>query len=551
MNFTVADALKVEPLSLGKVIAGAGGLDNVIQSVGVMEFISFDDPQINALVNGPALEISSLYSVMDSVEDQVRIMRLLRERGTAGFVLCHVGIVLKDVSQELVDVCNEIDFPLILMPTKIGYKEIIRSVSDALMDFQNQKLRNAIQIYDYITSLLIEAKDGKTLVSALEKIIGRRVLYFDCNISAVYASDMTKAQLSAVGEQIRRHAAEFLQKNVDVTVQCEELKGLIHLYPVRSSASYFGVLTVISETPLTETDSIAVLQTKNALSISTLNKINAAQQRKQVVADFISDLINGRCKDNRILLSRSAALGCNLEFVKGVILLDIFQFKKLSEKKSELEISHIKKEFVESVEKELALLSPSSICSSTSDKVIILFIDNCCKNKARQLMLHIGQSLQYSLQNSLNISVSVGLGHRCNSVEDVRSSYETAIYATQIANGLFNQPSCVDCEAYAAYILLMKTFGGREDAVRAIVDDMLGPLRAYDKETNNNLEETFRTLLSCDMDANKAADQMYLHKNTVLQRKRKISGLYGNDPFSLHNRRQFEIALILESLLLR
>ena len=35
--FTVADALKLKPFATGKVIAGSGGLDRVIEHVSVLE----------------------------------------------------------------------------------------------------------------------------------------------------------------------------------------------------------------------------------------------------------------------------------------------------------------------------------------------------------------------------------------------------------------------------------------------------------------------------------------------------------------------------------
>ena len=79
-----------------------------------------------------------MYALVDHPERQVEAIRRLNKSGVAGLVLCYVGTVLKDVSQELIDVCNELDFPLIVMFSLVGYKEIIRAVSDALLGLDNQ-----------------------------------------------------------------------------------------------------------------------------------------------------------------------------------------------------------------------------------------------------------------------------------------------------------------------------------------------------------------------------------------------------------------------------
>ena len=75
------------------------------------------------------------------------------------------------------------------------------------------------------------------------------------------------------------------------------------------------------------------------------------------------------------------------------------------------------------------------------------------------------------------------------------------------------------------------------------------PLRSYDKSTNSCLEKTFLMLLECDMDTTLVSKKMYLHKNTVLQRKKKIAELYQGNPFDLINRLQFQFVRILRDLI--
>ena len=89
---------------------------------------------------------------------------------------------------------------------------------------------------------------------------------------------------------------------------------------------------------------------------------------------------------------------------------------------------------------------------------------------------------------------------------------------------------------------------GREDVCRRLEGELIEPLRTYDKKSNSCLEETYRVLLECNLDTNLVAQRMYIHKNTVLQRKRKIIELCPRDPFDLENRLQFQFARVLNEL---
>lgn len=108
MALTVADVLKLKPFATGKVIAGENGVTRKVEHVSVME-VDITEWFSSELVRGASLEISSMYALVDHPERQVEAIRRLNKSGAAGLVLCYVGTVLKDVSQELI-VCATTGF---------------------------------------------------------------------------------------------------------------------------------------------------------------------------------------------------------------------------------------------------------------------------------------------------------------------------------------------------------------------------------------------------------------------------------------------------------
>lgn len=85
--------------------------------------------------------------------------------------------------------------------------------------------------------------------------------------------------------------------------------------------------------------------------------------------------------------------------------------------------------------------------------------------------------------------------------------------------------------------------------IHTIIDKMLLPLRRYDDENNTQLLLTFKELLKSDLNITAVSKKMFLHRNTILQRKNKIIEIFGFDPFLFPCRTQFEIALILNSFI--
>lgn len=273
---TVRDILQLPILSSGKVVAGARGLSRVVEHVSVME-VDLTKWCSPTLVRGAALEISSMYSLADSEERQIQAVQHLNRTGGSGLLLCYVGKVLKEISPELIRVCDEMDFPLITMPGLVGYKEIIREVSDALLGLDNKRLQDAIDVYEYVTKLLIDGKDNTALVLALEHMIGKRVLYFDQNVQPIVTSGYSASQLQEITGYIDRYSTEFLLRHSSKSVYFDELGTSIYLCPIYNKTYYFGILAIVGDN-FSDLDKVSIAQIRNALSISTLNQISVLQQ---------------------------------------------------------------------------------------------------------------------------------------------------------------------------------------------------------------------------------------------------------------------------------
>ncbi|MDK2881079.1 MAG: PucR family transcriptional regulator, purine catabolism regulatory protein [Clostridia bacterium] len=131
------DLIVLNGIKVGRVIAGFGGLDNIITSVSVIEV-----PDATRWYRGNELQITAFYSIKDDVKAQVRVIERIAQCNCSALVLCHTGIFLKEVSQELIDAANYYKLPLILVPAELAYIDIITQVLEAIIDKQKKKKLN-------------------------------------------------------------------------------------------------------------------------------------------------------------------------------------------------------------------------------------------------------------------------------------------------------------------------------------------------------------------------------------------------------------------------
>ena len=98
MSITVRDCLNLPSLSMGKVIAGHRGLDNMIATVSVIEF---DDDTDDFFVPNEMV-ITSFYNVKKNIDEQCRIIRHSKASGDVAMILFYSDIVLDGIDERLI-----------------------------------------------------------------------------------------------------------------------------------------------------------------------------------------------------------------------------------------------------------------------------------------------------------------------------------------------------------------------------------------------------------------------------------------------------------------
>lgn len=529
MKLTVNDALKLQPLCLSTVIAGKRGVGREIQSVTLIEI-----PDRTEFLQPHLLAISSLYAVSKDVEAQLSLIRLLNEFNGCGLIVFNVGIVVKNIHPRLIELCDELDFPLMTMPLEISYYQVIEAVMDQLLEHQSQKLEASISLYEAFMDQLLDSRDEySSMLGILEKNISHSILLFNHNQKCVYAASglpdetLTHQLVKEIQAGLGRSA-----EGLPMEERVAAINGTPYLLaPVVNKHTYYGTLVVVGMESPTDLDRLALSQTQKALCVAAFGNVRMDEYCERMRTEYLRDLLQGNYGNEELIISQGRELDYDVQNICCVIAAAPFACESGEERTLVLNSLYL----------HARRIMPEDIVAFVDDKVVIL-----CNHNGRSDFMQPARSISAAVEASCGHAPSIGVGSMCATVRDIPISYRRAADVILLSSRIYNAPRCESHAGMRLYDLLLNSINEAEAA--RIVNTLLEPLRRYDKTYNANLEQTFCALLENNGSTAQVAETMFLHKNTVLQRRNKIVSLYKGDPFNSPERLQFELALLLQRI---
>lgn len=172
MGITVKDALLLDIFKDSKILAGKKGLDRIINRVSVFDCpIQIDRDQV-VLKEGDFF-ISNFFPFKDNEEYALYALEFINSCGCSCF--CITTEYIDSFTQKLIDVCNEMNFPIISIDFTISYGDIINSIMEMILENQ----RNIITEMR-ISSLLDDKVTPVEMKSILKYINPHFLKYITC-----------------------------------------------------------------------------------------------------------------------------------------------------------------------------------------------------------------------------------------------------------------------------------------------------------------------------------------------------------------------------------
>ncbi|MDW7661959.1 MAG: PucR family transcriptional regulator ligand-binding domain-containing protein [Bacillota bacterium] len=533
---TLEEVLNLPIMKNSQLVSG-GATGKIVESISVLEV-----PKATKFIKPNELLISSFYSISDDVDQQVELVKRLKLRGICGLIICHKGIILKDISNRLIQVCIEIDLPLVIAAPDISYYNIISPIMDILLEKKNYILKNSLDIQNLFIRSMTKSTKIDSILNILKSVLDRDFFYIDYEFNYLYKSNSMwpNSKLENISHSIKSNLDKILhQEHI-----CLELDDNWLVTTVTSAQNIHGFLIILHNHSFSEIDIVAISQTKNCLSIVSIHEINMKEYLMSVRKNYLVELFFSNSNIGSNQVTRGKSLGYDIENLRQALIIDIYNFNSVVAKNNESFIASLKKDLLRRVVSCIGISHNDYMIFEYSDK-IILFIYDYENNPAKftNEMNVIGNYIASQINNEQDIKVSIGIGQYYNDYKQIGTSVEEAISAIKVSNKIYGSPRCTFYGDIAIFDVILGSID--KDKALNITTDLFYNLKTYDEMNNTDLLSTAIILFKHCNNTVIAADYMYVHKNTILQRKRKITELLNEDPFNEENYLKYNLAALL------
>lgn len=131
----------------------------------------------------------------------------------------------------------------------------------------------------------------------------------------------------------------------------------------------------------------------------------------------------------------------------------------------------------------------------------------------------------YKIDVSKNNGYNIGLSNACNDYHDFKNNVRDAKYAC-IVSKIIKDNSVETVSNIGIYKLLIAV--SENDEAVEYSREIINKVKDYDEQYNLDILKTFLMYVNCDYDINKTSESLFLHKNTIRYRLKKIEIIIDN-----------------------
>ncbi len=505
MSITVSEALSLIELRDCKLVAGKSGLENRISLVDVMEI-----PDIAPWLRRHELVVTTGYSIHTFPNALVGLIHALYETDSAGLAI--KTRFLGDIPQEAISLANELAIPIIVIPAEITLADITNPIIKAIVDRQSIRLEFSEEIHRKFAELELSGGGMRPLVKMLGQLLHMPLAITDTSFKPL-AMEADAASGHLLGKMMHDISEEHGQIDSPYLQRYES--GWLMIRTIRMKNSICGYIFLLNSALTLDDMQMIILDhavTAVALEFSKLEVLD--EHLRQMGSSFFMDLLLKNIKSEEMANYRAKYLHWPMLPV-CVAVLDMDGFSEYVSQNSELEILEAKQK----VERIIAEEFPTAAIISKSDSFTCILSDKVEKKELTAGLYRIRRRSQ----TALHLSFTAGVVRGITSYIGLSEAFAEARDAIRISRCNEEYPSVVCIENMRIDQALLHS--DNNPYLKKLCLETVRRLEEYDQEHHTELLKTLRVLIKNMGVRTQTAEELFLHRNTLLYRIRKIEQL--------------------------
>lgn len=495
MGAKLKELLGLPSLREAQLMSGQNCLNQTVTSLSFLDISDMDDYaallETNEYHSGE-LALTSFFSIKDDAAKQCDTIRQLHKMGELGIILYYVGIVVPILSPEVIKTAEELDFVIIQMPknqSQIRYNEvIIEVVAQILKERRTENIVN--EVLEKASLLPEHLRTVEVTLKLLSDLLRTNIILTNPDSEVINQVRWPRNSSIDLERILRRVAAEDgkqVQKN-DFAIFYKELyhkeNGVLRFYLIK------------------EHDLLTEVECEQSVELLQV-AMNLWGKKHGEISEYA--LVQAILNDESEKMYR---LANHLKIdVKGISLMWLLQLNDLREEKN------VKQDIVAYASK----FYKTCVAQLMDDQLIVL-LGNYCHNDSE---LELGEAyLQASPYQEMIDSIV--LCPRLRNTTDVRTTYQLVNKVALQLPKLFYGKKSFSISEIRQVVYACKLIQAGEAEVEETLS-VLAPIM----DSKEQLMTLCSFLLDASADFQVCSEQLYIHKNTVKYRIKKISEALG------------------------
>lgn len=546
MAISIQEAMALPIMKETRLIAGQGGLANLIKWVTIVEII--DD--INRLEEGEFL-ITTGFGLMESAEKKAKFIQLLGQKKLSG-VAIYTGFYIPEIPESLIAVANEHNLPLIEIPTDINFSMITKAILEQIVNSQMQLLEDSLSIHKELTSLVLKNKGAKEIATTLANLTSAAIIVYN-DIQTIDNMVENNIDLDILDKtSIKIDGAEFnLKEKLDISSKLRTrthfhiLNYHVSIYPIIASNQLFGSIVAIKRSDMwREMDDIAIEHAGTVYAIEGLRKVAIEETKIRLQGDFLEEIIHDHITNKTYTLEQGKKLGYDLSNSQA------FFYVLIKKHKTEpSEVRSLETRLFQTVNQVLKNKNQPYIGRSKLDSLMLLvnIVGETAQEKEKNCYWLAKEIKKQWLYFFPNAPLIIGIGRCYDDMSMLSQSAKEAQLAVSLSGLLINSSTIVHYNELGIYHLLINMKEAGIDLEKLYIDS-LEPLLKHARQ-GTDLLETLDVYLYNNQNIQTTAGELFIHRHTLKYRLKQIETKTGLQLKSTNDRMQIQLAIMAYKLL--
>ncbi len=448
------------------------------------------------------------------------------------------------IDDEVIVQAAEHEMGLLSLPNDASLTSIERAVNTLIVNQGAQMQQRAIEIQRQLTRHVAENRDLNSLLQIIARATAKPVLIHDdagVLMSQIYpAMSRRPGGRSMVNNLPYNDFHAWLAKEAPTEEGAIMPSPLGHTTVLKVEKRVAGYLSLVdSSSVMSEFDRLVLTYGADVCAIEMAKNRAIASAVEQARGDWVQMWLSGTPTDDDMMATRASQAGFDIDSMYVVAV-----FKAISEAGTTLPLDSL----IALVRDDMTRRQMSGAIGQYVDVIVVLYpVDtNNTVSRVRGMIEEVREQVAMRTPSGL---VSVGISRSASGLSALRDAYREAKDALSIAAELGETEETTFYGDLKLYQLLLALKEGGLDYMQTFYVETLGALVEHDERKQSDFIRTLSGFFEANGNLAKAANDLDVHRNTLVYRLERISELTSLDLDDADNRLILHLALKIQKVL--